>query len=376
MILFVILQKIPPLRLPSPDSGIATNGSTPVDKPDLKLSHPEPLVAKSKTKPSKKKRKKRALELQTLHQTGHYLPKPPVLPPVKADVFLLTQPDREPSPPASGRRKGGLGDEVRRGDFDSMLQYMDATMVSEWLTRSNTALEDMTTFCQQGDNFVQFAHFWLTDFPEVQKQEIYQMEHEILMEEVGLAFAVGKEARQIVRRDCADLVSALFREYPTKLFSTRGSVLFMDYLDVLTSDRSERYKKLLSDVRCSTRNKQYAQWLLATRSFALVSMWSAIVNFYRNLLGQHGVPPGLPVPVVAFGSSQHTVYQRRLLQAVRYYLYFYLCSHIYLDFSCSHNYEDFILTLIYISPFSYVYALLHTKKIKLFVYNISYVKDI
>jgi hypothetical protein len=41
---------------------------------------------------------------------------------------------------------------------------------------------------------------------------------------------------------------------------------------------------MLSDVKCSTRNKQYAQWLLATRSFAIVSCWSAIVNFYRNLL--------------------------------------------------------------------------------------------
>jgi hypothetical protein len=48
--------------------------------------------------------------------------------------------------------------------------------------------------------------------------------------------------------------------------------------------RSLWYKKMLSDVKCSTRNKQYALWLLATRSFAIVSCWSAIVNFYRNLL--------------------------------------------------------------------------------------------
>ena len=141
------------------------------------------------------------------------------------------------------------------------------------------------------------------------------MEHEILVEEVGLAFAVGKESRKVVRRDGTDLVSALFREYPSKLLSSKGTHLFLNYLDILTSDRAERYKKLLADVRCSTRNRQYAQWLLATRSFALVSMWSAIVNFYRNLLGQHGIPPGLPVPAV--GSSRDNVHQRRLMQAVR-----------------------------------------------------------
>ena len=78
-----------------------------------------------------------------------------------------------------------------------MLTYMDATIVAEWLTRSNTALEDMTTYCSQGDNFVQFAHFWLSEFPDTQKQEIYEMEHEILVEEVGLAFAVGKESRKV-----------------------------------------------------------------------------------------------------------------------------------------------------------------------------------
>jgi hypothetical protein len=197
---------------------------------------------------------------------------------------------------------------------------MDATMVAEWLTRANTALEDMITYCQQGDHYVQFAHFWLSDFPEVQKQEIYQMEHEILVEEVGLAFACGKEARQVVRRDVTDLISALFREYPMRLFSTKGTYLFLDYLDILTSDKAERYKRLLSDVRCSTSNRQYAQWLLATRSFALVSMWSAVVNFYRNLVGAHGVQPGLPVPTLASGSLSESVYQRRLHQAVRWVL--------------------------------------------------------
>jgi len=328
-------------RLLSPDSGFVTNGSpvdksesatgtgivtngSPVDKSEGATGPAAPKAAegvpkgaeakpRSKSKPSKRKRKKAALQALS---SQHDLPKLPLLPPVQNENYLFQDTCSPPDGPEQmADARGGRDCQTRRGDFDAMLTYMDATIVAEWLTRSNTALEDMTTYCSQGDNFVQFAHFWLSEFPDTQKQEIYEMEHEILVEEVGLAFAVGKESRKVVRRDVTDLVSALFREYPTKLFSSRGTHLFLSHLDILTSDRTERYKKLLADVRCSTKNRQYAQWLLATRSFALVSMWSAIVNFYRNLLGQHGIPPGLPVP--AFSSSGDSVYQRRLLQAVR-----------------------------------------------------------
>lgn len=52
--------------------------------------------------------------------------------------------------------------------------------------------------------------------------------------------------------------------------SSKGAHLFLDYLDVLTSERATAYRRLLSDVKCGTKVKQYAQWLLAIRSFSLV----------------------------------------------------------------------------------------------------------
>lgn len=308
-------------RLLSPDSGFVTNGS-PVDKPlpppkenrsvtEVSVAGKSTSVGavglQTKSKTSKKKRKKKAFG-PLLAQ--HELPKPRLLPPVQSQSDETMSP-----PPARTRGAQDVGTESGRGNFDAMLTYMDATIVADWLTRANSLLEDLCTFCSMGDNFVQFAHFWLSDFSDVQKQEIYEMEHEILVEEVTLAFAVGRESRKVIKRDILDLTAALFREYPSKLYSSKGSHLFLDYLDIITSVRSERYKKLLSDVRCSTRNRQYAQWLLATRSFAVVSMWSAVVNFYRNLLGRHGIPPGLPIPIS--GSDKNSVSQRRLNQSIR-----------------------------------------------------------
>lgn len=303
-------KKAAPHRLQSSDSGFATNGSH-AERAEITASPPTTQASSGpKSKPGKRKRKKKAVQASA---PQYDLPKPPVLPPVHKDPLLLTEAGDVFSENPSGKNSGT----VTRGDYDAMLAYMDATMVAEWLAQANTSLEDMVTYCQQGDHFVQFAHFWLSEFPEVQKQEIYQMEHEILVEEVGLAFAVGKEANKILRRDVTDLISALFREYPAKLMSSKGTELFLDYLDILTSDKAERYKKLLADVRCSTHNRQYAQWLLATRSFALVGVWSAIINFHRHLLCQKGILAGHPAPAVAGGSSKDNVYQRRLMQAVR-----------------------------------------------------------
>ena len=203
---------------------------------------------------------------------------------------------------------------VETGDFDTMLSYMDATVVSAWLTKSNKNVSEIAAYIAADDHFVQFAHFWLTDFPDIQKREIFELEIEILREELGFAFAPGRDDGKVSQRDISNLIGAIFREYPVKLLSGKGSFLFLDYLDTFTSGRTEKYKQLLSDVKCSTKNKQYAQWLLATRSYALVSMWCAIVNFYRNLLGRQGT---VPSKVPDTPSTFKCVYKKRLFQALR-----------------------------------------------------------
>ena len=65
--------------------------------------------------------------------------------------------------------------------------------------------------------------------------------------------------------------------------SFRGAYLLLNMIDTLSSDRHDNeYKKLLSDVKCRTVNKQYAQWLLSIRSFALINLCWAVIKFYRK----------------------------------------------------------------------------------------------
>ncbi|XP_052265497.1 uncharacterized protein LOC127867994 isoform X2 [Dreissena polymorpha] len=231
----------------------------------------------------------------------------------KADLFdVESEPVRAKTPVVTTSRV--KASDAESGNYDEMLSFMDATVVSSWLTKANKSVSEIASYITADDHFVQFAHFWLSDFPDSQKREIFELEIEILREEIGFAFAVGREEGKVSQRDISNLIGAIFREYPVKLLSSRGTFLFLDYLDIVTSGRTEKYKQLLSDVKCSTKNRQYAQWLLATRSFALVSIWCAIVNFYRNLLGRHGNSK-CRVPEVP--SSYRTVYERRLFQGFR-----------------------------------------------------------
>ena len=354
----------------SPDSGVVTNGSSPLDyvpggggcgenKDELKLDLSS-LSAGKKIK--RKKKKKKGLEIDPPCKP---FPKPNPLPPVGHPAVIQDSPKVFlPQPPSfpSSREKQITKDDLKNskintnkaklivetldndidehstpvrsasarlqlsvvqnntsnaetGDFDEMLCFMDATVVSNWLSRANKAVSDIAAYIHAEDNFVQFAHFWLTDFTDSQKREIFELELEILREELGFAFSVGREQGRIKQRDISNLIGAIFREYPVKVLSSKGSFLFLDYLDILASNRAQNYKKLLSDVKCSTHNKQYAQWILATRSFALVSMWCAIVNFYRNLLGRSGKTQGIPIPETH--SVHRNIYEKRLYQALR-----------------------------------------------------------
>ncbi|GFN98418.1 caskin-1 [Plakobranchus ocellatus] len=351
-------------RVTSPDSGFATNGSpsasglslvnssdstkdegdgvfiTSTSVPDSPVQQvPTTAHATFVKSTKKKKRKKSGLSVEP---TRHELPGPSPLPPVEtiAGTGILREEELAEAKPSYERVQSARnGKSKTRVNFDDMLTYMDATIVAGWLTRANDAIQEVTAFCAKGDNFVQFAHFWLSSFPDLQKKDIFSMEYDFLIEELKLAFAVGRENRAVVRGDLTQLCSAVFKEYPTKVLGAKGPHIFLDYLDILSSDKHVEYKKLLSDVRCATTNRQYAQWLLAVRSFALVSVWFSVINFYRNLVGS-GAKQGMPI--LGLCSSQESVPNRRMLQAIRLgYIdvihYLLLNGHVSSTFSDSHR---------------------------------------
>lgn len=168
-------------------------------------------------------------------------------------------------------------------NFDHIIQCIDSGSVTDWLERATIYAHELNFWCNDGVNFCAFADFWLSSFPEEKKNDIVQLEFSVLTEEVAFAFREGKRGDRVKSEDIQNLIRALFHEYPNRLISPNGKAFFLDYLDVLSSERSKEYRLLLTDVRLSTRNKLYAQWYLSIRSFALLSTWSAVVGFYREL---------------------------------------------------------------------------------------------
>ncbi|XP_038064461.1 uncharacterized protein LOC119734903 [Patiria miniata] len=205
-----------------------------------------------------------------------------------------------------------------RGNFDDMLQYIDGDMIVDWLGRANGMVDELASWCNDGDNFVVFANFMLTDFPEVQRLELLQMEVGILHDELSLVFDQGLKQGKVQLTDLDRLVSAILREYPGRLCGPRGTHVFLNILDTLSSERTDDYKTLLTDVKISTRNREFAQSLLAVRAFLLLSVWSNIVNFYRRFKSDDplcepcvSVDPTIKPPPTA------SIVQRRAYQAVQ-----------------------------------------------------------
>lgn len=104
----------------------------------------------------------------------------------------------------------------KNGNFDNMLTYIDASVVSEWLNRANRSLRKMhrwhqnngTLYSAHGVNknsqelikyesFINFANFWLgcnktSKLDHRQRRQLLEMEYSIICDEVTQAFQIGK----------------------------------------------------------------------------------------------------------------------------------------------------------------------------------------
>lgn len=244
-------------------------------------------------------------------------PKKP-LPPLKPKTDELIEPvrDEEPEEDEVTRSENEFETSSKLrftdGNFDEILTFIDASVVSDWLNRANRYLKKMLKWHQDNtdlysasktkllryESFILFCNFWLGNneqikFNDKQRRNLIEMEYSIISEEVMQAFQVGFDSQSLTIGDVNQLLKAVFKEYPIQLLSFRGTYLILDFVDILCSDRDNEYKKLLSDVKCRTINKQYAQWLLSIRSFALINIcWSIIKFFKKSIQEQESLSKG------------------------------------------------------------------------------------
>ncbi|XP_063961988.1 uncharacterized protein LOC129269532 [Lytechinus pictus] len=218
---------------------------------------------------------------------------------------------------SSGSDRPGSG-ESARSNFDHVLQYLTEASITEWLERTTQMLNELTDWCNNLDHFVDFAQFWLTEFPENQRLEIYKLEISIVADELIAAFGDAYVQGKVHPSDVSGIISAILQEYPNKLCSAQGGHVFLDILDTITSQKTQIYRRLLTDTRISTRNSTYAQSLLALRAFSLLSIWSSVVHFYRRVTDQATGAEGGEKPLEKKSTGHgEPVAQQRLFKSVQ-----------------------------------------------------------
>jgi len=168
-------------------------------------------------------------------------------------------------------------------NFDSLMSFFDATIVAEWLTRSNKTVSELSSWVLSGDTFIKFANFWLTSVSPNKRSDLVSLEYSIVMDELKFAFGVGLEGNEITEHDIVIFMNAVVWEYPKKFSPSQSGAHLLNILMCLCCGRKDNYRKLLSDVKCSTTNKQFVQFILATRAFAIVSIASGVVAFYKQI---------------------------------------------------------------------------------------------
>ncbi|XP_007882774.1 uncharacterized protein cyth3a isoform X5 [Callorhinchus milii] len=191
----------------------------------------------------------------------------------------------------------------QKGLLDENFVYGDSAVLSDWLRRGSRALKDLKEWCNAGENFVRFAYFWLSEIPHNQKMKLLHLERGILKDQLCFAFARGLCAGKIQLRDLDAILSFTFWEYPQTILESNRLSVFLDHLDLMSSERTVELNGLLSDVKYSTRSPHAAQWTRAIRAFVLATLWLAVVKFYRSFVSNSQPPRSLDPQVVSEAST-------------------------------------------------------------------------
>eukprot|EP00040_Diaphanoeca_grandis_P030120 m.177548 g.177548 ORF g.177548 m.177548 type:complete len:426 (+) comp31897_c0_seq1:230-1507(+) len=171
---------------------------------------------------------------------------------------------------------------ARGHNLDNTMACLNPDFIPDWLVRSTTLMTDFQSWWSEDHNAISFQHFWLSEFKDSKRKELLEMEYELLVEEIKMGFGEGLQVERVTEMDVATLMRAILREYPSQFGSGDDGTSFIDLILVLGNPKTPEFRMMLSDVKCSTNNPVYAQWLLAMRSFAMITMITAVSTFYRR----------------------------------------------------------------------------------------------
>ncbi|KAG8145652.1 hypothetical protein E2320_012138, partial [Naja naja] len=175
--------------------------------------------------------------------------------------------------------------------LEKIFSYFDSTLVTIWQEKAQGVLSQLGKWSASKENFVQFAHFWISELQHDQKQQLLELELGVIEDEVHLAFLEGLDAKDLQPSELSSILLVALSEYPMGLASNQHPYIFLDYLNLMSSPNTSGYREMLSNIQYPSKNPQITQWLLAIREFALANLWHAMVKV-KTQVGNCGAGRG------------------------------------------------------------------------------------
>lgn len=189
-------------------------------------------------------------------------------------------------------------------ELDAILQLFDRSVVLVWLQQTKRSITDIADWYAEGENFIRFSHFWLLEFSSDRRCSMFELEYGLLRDKI----AAGCRSKQPSSEQLVSLMSTVLHEFPKgKLTGLADACTFLENLEAL-AEKGKR-DSLLAAVSYSLCNQQHYDCLLAVRTYAIVTVWSAILDQYRSGMDSgmaNQTKKSTPRPSTARGRSKRS----------------------------------------------------------------------
>lgn len=167
---------------------------------------------------------------------------------------------------------------------DSILFYFDPSILNSWLEITSSRLDKLRSLTT--NTFINFINFWLKQFDKQHKQSLFQMEFELFIEHLLLAFTPNDidsiQINQFARKILHDIDKQI------GICSIENDFDFIYHIDIFNRcKRDDEYRTLLADLpnelTINLTNHLHIQWMLAIRAFGLLAVCTAAVDFFEKI---------------------------------------------------------------------------------------------
>ncbi|CAF3422231.1 unnamed protein product [Rotaria socialis] len=167
---------------------------------------------------------------------------------------------------------------------NSILFYFDSSILNNWLEITSSRLEKLRSL--PTITLINFIYFWLKQLENEHKQSLFQMEFELFVEHLLLAFTPNDidslEINQFARNILHDIDKQI------GMYSIENDYNFIYHIDIFNRyKRDDQYRTLLADLPneliTNINNNLHLQWMLAIRAFGLLAICTAAVEFFEKI---------------------------------------------------------------------------------------------